>query len=63
MLTNMDEPRIEPGLRIGRFLLEDILRATDLQWNLENTAVRYQMTEPLFAEIMACLHHVGGVLL
>lgn len=39
ILNNMDEPRIEPGAKIGRFLLEGILRATDMQWNLVNTAV------------------------
>src|SRR5580698_901587 len=57
----MAEARIEPGVRIGSFLLEDILRSMDPQWALSNTARFEQMTEPLLAEIMACLHHVGGI--
>ncbi len=31
--------------------------------NFVDAAVWHQMTEPLFVEIMACLHHIGGVLL
>jgi hypothetical protein len=57
----MGEPRIDRNLRIGRFLLEDILRSFgSAQWFLSNITNFAQMSEPLLAEIMACLVHVGA---
>lgn len=56
----MSEPSIDPDLRIGRFLLDDIMRSLGgFQWFLTNISVRTQMSEPLLAEIMADLVHAA----
>lgn len=60
MILAMGEPRLPHDLRIGRFLLDDILHAFGFgQWILTNLTHRSQLSAPLLAEIMAGLHAAG----
>jgi hypothetical protein len=56
----VSEPILDPTLRIGRFLLGDVLRSFEGagQWFIRNITLTTQMTEPLLAEIMGNLMKV-----
>jgi hypothetical protein len=56
----VSEPILDPTLRIGRFLLGDVLRSFEGagQWFIRNITLTTQMTEPLLAEIVGNLMKV-----
>lgn len=58
----MSSPRIDPNLRVGRFLLGDCFRALGTwEWFLSN--IQTGLAEPMLAEMMAALHQAGIVTL
>jgi hypothetical protein len=56
----MGHPILDPTLRVGRFLLSDVLRSFEGagQWFLRNIAFATRMSEPLLGEIMGNLMRV-----
>jgi hypothetical protein len=56
----MGHPILDPTLRVGRFLLSDVLRSFEGagQWFLRNIAFSTRMSEPLLGEIMGNLMRV-----
>ena len=57
VLPVVGHPILDPTLRVGRFLLSDVLRSFEGagQWFLSNIAFATRMTEPLLGEIMGNL--------
>jgi hypothetical protein len=60
VLLVVGKPILDPTLRVGRFLLGDVLRSFEGsgQWFLRNITLTTRMTEPLLGEIMGNLMKV-----
>ena len=60
VLISVSPPILDPTLRVGRFLLSDVLRSFEGagQWLVRNITLTSHMTEPLLGEIMGDLMKV-----
>ena len=60
VLIFVSHPILDPTLRVGRFLLSDVLRSFEGagQWLVRNITLTTRMTEPLLGEIMGDLMKV-----